>query len=305
MKRVISLGSVNLDLQVKVSRWPQPGEALPAHELLITGGGKAANVAFQVHRLGGEVALVAHVGDDSFADQALERLSREGVNLSYIKRVENVATGLAMIAVRPDGEKSIILSTNANEEWEREDFRALDRVFEDSSDDSILTVDLEMAPDAVEYALERANYKGLTVVLDPSPADRMRDSWYSRVDYIVPNVSEASMLSGVQVESLESAFMAAEVIFRKGAGAALVKFGKEGCAMVSSQGQKQYPTIQVAAIDKTGAGDAFAGGLSYGLLQSWNFDRVIRTALVTSALSVTAYGSQDSYAGLQDVNKYL
>lgn len=207
---LLAVGSINMDVQVRTDRWPDPGETLLARDFLMTGGGKAANVAFLARRLGRPARLFGHVGDDVLADQALRSLERAGVDLAGVTRVEGVATALSMIVVRPDGEKAIILAPNANDAWNDDDADAVAAAIGNAPQGSVLVVDLEVPEDvvrrAVEAARRAAREHGFRVVLDPSPADRMPDDLYALVDVITPNPSEARTLTGIEIRSAGDAF---------------------------------------------------------------------------------------------------
>ncbi|PCC72810.1 ribokinase [Nannocystis exedens] len=292
---LLALGSINLDLQVRADRWPGPGETLPVRDLLRTGGGKAANRAFLARRLGVRACLLGHVGDDDFGEEALRGPREVGVDVSHVQQVEGQATALAMIVVRADGGKTILLAANANEAWREGDVDAVVKIVEAAPEGSVLTVDLEVPIAVVRAAVGAAQDRGFKVLLDPSPADRMPDDLYARVDVITPNPEEARGLLGVAVESEEDAMRAGEQLVARGVGVACVKLPDGGAALVSADRREVVAPLDVDVVDETGAGDAFAGALGVALLERQELLQAVKFAAAASSLACTGYGSQAAY----------
>jgi ribokinase len=293
--QILSLGSVNVDFQVRTDRWPELGETLLGQDFLMIGGGKGANVAFLARRLGVNARLLARVGEDTLAEEALRPLREIGVDLGATKRVAQERTGIALIIVRPEGDKGIILSANANTVWEPTDAEEVATEIQDAPPGSVLVTDLEVPVSIVQRALETARQQGLRAVLDPSPAGRLTPALYSTVGYLTPNPAEAEQLTGIPVRSAEDAFRAGEVLLERGVGAALMKLGAGGCVVVSAGMREHLPAVPVRVVDQTGAGDAFAGALAVALLEGQQVNEAARFAVAAATLAVTRYGSQPSY----------
>lgn len=294
-RSIFCLGSANVDLQVRTERWPGPSETLPVSDFLMVGGGKAANTAFLGSQLGAPTVLLARVGDDLFADEALRPLARAGVDLEHTRRVPGSATGVAMIAVRPDGQKTILLAENANDRWEPGAIAEVERVISAATAGSVLVMDLEVPAEVVWAALRAARAQGLRVVLDPSPADRYEARYDSLVEFLTPNAGEAERLSGSAVRCLDDAFGAGRRLCDQGVEHVLVKMGAAGCALVNEEGERHFPAPAVDPVDTTGAGDAFAGGLAFALWEGKEDADAVRFAVAVSALATTRYGSQAAY----------
>ena len=303
-KQVIALGSINVDFQLRVERWPQKGETLPGTDLLIAGGGKAANVALQACRIGVRAALIGRIGDDPLSSFALQTLKKTAVNLRGVKAVENTNTGLASIFVRSDGEKTIILAPNANESWKKNDLASIDEIMGGAPGGSVLSVNLEIPEFVVDYSLKKAREKQIPVLLDPSPAVRMQQVWYPLVDFILPNQSELHALTGIRPDSLDAGFRAGQILNERGVGHVLVKMGGEGCAVITHGKELHIPAIRVNPVDTTGAGDSFAGALCASLVQGKSVEQSVRVAVVASALATTRYGSQNSYVTGEEIHKF-
>lgn len=299
---IISLGSINVDAQVRTDRWPDAGETLLGHEFLLTGGGKGANVAFLARKLGVPARLIGRVGDDELAERALRPLRDAGVDLTAVEPVSDCSTAMSMIVVRDDGDKTIILASNANDAWEDGAADTVAKIVAEAPDGSVLVTDLEVPVDIVRRAAHAARERGLIVVLDPSPADRMTDDLYALVDAITPNPSEARRLVDVEVDSPEGAECAGQALRDKGVRLAMLKLGGGGCVVADEQNVTHIGGVEMDVVDTTGAGDAFAGALGVALLEGKQTVDAARFAVATSHLAVTGYGSQEAYPDRQSVD---
>lgn len=292
---VISLGSVNVDFQVRTEHWPKPGETVLATDFLMISGGKAANIAYLSRKLGVNALLLARLGDDQLADRALDPLQKLGVDLSGVRRVKGCATGASFITVRADGDKAIVLAGNANSRWNSEDEEAVEKSVADAPPGSVLAVDLEISVQIARTAILAARRRQHQIVLDPSPANRLENDLYGLADYLTPNNSEAEELTGIRVQSVEEGFRAGEALLKRGARAAMVKLGAEGCAFTAPGRRVHVRPAPHKTIDATGAGDAFAGALSVALLERHAPEDAARFAAAAASIAVTRYGSQPSY----------
>lgn len=293
MALILSLGSINADFQMRVDSAPAgPGMWL-ARDLLRTSGGKASNVAVLARRLGSDACLVGCVGDDDLAEQALTGPRRDGVDLSAVSRVAG-PTGLAAITVAPDGDKTIVLALNANDNWTDDEIN-VDHSVSEAPGGSVLVADLEVPPTVVVSATRAARSVGFVVVLDPSPPERLPGGFLSDVDHITPDHREATTLTGIEATSPEGAYCAAETLRGQGVSAAYVKLPHGGCVLACDDGAYMVPAPHVDVVDATGAGDAFAGALAWGLLCGRSPLGAAMDAVAAAACAVGTYGSQESY----------
>jgi ribokinase len=303
---VISLGSINMDVQVRTDRWPESGETMLADEFLMTGGGKAANVAVLARRLGAEIMLIGHVGDDSLADDTLRGLNGADVDLQHVSHVENTPTAVSIIVVRPGGEKTIILAPNANLAWDEErDSDAVAGAIEAAPDGSVLVVDLEIPLPVVRRVMGAARNRSFQVVLDPSPADRVSDDFYEFVDVLTPNAAEAGQLTGIDVASDHAAERAGRALVNRGVAAVCQKLDGGGCVVAAPDATHRIHPVPVDVVDQTGAGDAFAGGMGVALAEGLPIAEAARFAVACSHLAVTVYGSQQSYPSRDALNEMI
>jgi ribokinase len=303
--RIVALGSVNLDVEVRAPRWPAAGETLMGRDALLTGGGKAANVALLARRLGHEAQLLARVGDDWVHEHVLERLRNEGVDLQGVKPVPGAATAVSVIIVQDDGKKVIVLVGGANERWDEEASREAARAVGDAPRGSVFVADFEVAASVVRSTIEAARAAGHTIVVDPSPADRVDTKLLAMADCVTPNAGEAQALSGVKVESLKDAERAGRVLLERGVRSALVKLHDGGCACVTADGVRHVEPFPAKVVDKTGAGDAFAGALAVALLEAKPLHEAARYAVACASLAVTGYGSQEAYPDRERLDRLL
>jgi len=293
--KIISLGSVNADFQVRVDRRPDLNETLMAQDFMKLSGGKAANVAYLARNLGVTASLVAQVGDDDLAEQALEPLRAMQVDLCRVHIVTGKSTGVSMITVPPDGKKGIILAGNANDEWTEGDRPRVTSAITEAPPGSVLVVDYEIAPFIVEGAIATANQHHIPVILDPSPADRVDPSLFPHIDYIVPDAGEAQTLTGMATDSVEQSIQAARQLQSQGVKNVCIKLKDGGCVLVNQAMTLHVPSTPVEVVDATGAGDAFTGALAVAVLEGRPLKEAACFATAASHLAVTQYGSQPAY----------
>jgi ribokinase len=292
---ILALGSINFDLQVRAESWPTQSKTLIAGDFLPSSGGKASNVAFLARKLGAPAVLIGQVGQDAFADCALAGPRAVGVDTTRVRCAPGQATGVAMIVVEQHGDKTIVLAPNANGVWPDGAPQELNALVRSAAQGSVLVLDLEVPGALVVAAARAARERGLRVLLDPSPAEQMRNELYGLVDYLTPNPSEAKRLTGVEVDGEQTALNAGRKLRERGVTCACMKLRDGGCVLVEADGHFSVPALHVQVVDKTGAGDAFAGALAVALLERKMPREAVRFAVAASSLAVTGYGSQASY----------
>jgi len=299
---VVVVGSSNTDMVVKTKRIPRVGETVTGGDFVMAAGGKGANQAVAAARLGAAVTFVARVGQDMFGDRAIEGYKEEGINVDYIFRDPENATGVALILVDEQGENLISVASGANHALTTEEVeQAAERI--QAAD--VLMLQLEIPLDVVCRAAELAANAGVPVILDPAPApdSPLPTSLLRHVTYITPNETEAQKLTGLAVEDESSARQAAQRLIEQGARNVVVTLGAKGALVV---GEETFfvPAQRVEALDSTAAGDAFNGGLAVALAQGEALYEAVRQASLVGAVSVTRMGAQPSLPTHEEVRTF-
>lgn len=290
-KPIVVLGSLNMDLVMRTPRVPVGGETLHGHEFATLPGGKGANQAVACARLGAKVRMIGQVGSDGFGTALRDGLAADGIDVSGVEQVTGCVTGVAMILVEDIDQNRIILAAGAN--------GALTSASVDSHAGVIvgaamLVLQLEVPMPVVVRAVEIAHAAGVPVLLNPGPAAPLPENLWPQIDMLVPNESEASLLSGIEVSDVASAFVAARLLRQRGVKRVLVTLGANGVAVIDDGGERHLPADVVKPVDTTAAGDTFIGGLSAGLTEGMSLDDAIALGQRASALCVTRLGAQPS-----------
>jgi ribokinase len=302
--RVAVVGSINTDLVVYTPRLPTPGETALGGDLHRFGGGKGANQALAAARLGGAVSLIGRVGDDEFGRASTGGLARHGVDVGGVATTAGSASGVALIVVDERGENLIALAPGANWRVTAED---VERAWPGTQGCSVLLMQLEVPVEANRRAAELARRDGMTVLLNPAPAPTtpLPAELLGALDVIVPNEGEAARLSGLAVDDDESVERAGRALLATGPRAANVTLGARGARLITRDGSEHIPAPRVTALDTTGAGDAFCGGLAYALARGDATAAAARYAAHVAALSVTRRGAQESMPSGDEVAAVL
>ena len=252
--------------------------------------------------MGGNTAMVGRVGDDIFADQALQALVDSGVDVSGVGVTPGASTGIAVISIDDSGQNQIIQVLGANysngEEEERRVIEALDGA-------DALLLQLEVSIDLSLACAQAARERGVTVILDPSPVRPVPEAFFPLCDVLTPNETDAQALVGKPVDDVDSATEAAQVLLGRGVGAAIISMGPQGVYWANASGGEFIPAFSVEAIDSVGAGDAFNGALAVALAEGLDMDSAVRRASAAGALAVTRSGAQDSMPTRAEVDAFL
>ncbi|MEN6551000.1 MAG: ribokinase [Candidatus Cryosericum sp.] len=296
---VISFGSINMDLVVLCDRLPVEGETLVATGWLVNPGGKGANQAVQSARMGAETVMVGRVGEDSFGQQAVGGLGRYGVEVQSVAVDPAASTGVACILVEPEGENRIVVVPGANGDVGLSEVATLQRLV---TPGAVVMLQCEVPFSAVREAARIAHAKGATVLLDPSPWQRvvLEPHVFEDIDYLTPNEHEAQGLSGTS--DLQDA---ARRLRDMGARTVIIKRGAEGVLLFRGGVCKEVPAFAVTAIDTTAAGDSFQGALAASLNRGLSEDEAVMRAVAAGALTVTRRGAQQSMPDEAEVTRFL
>lgn len=299
--KVVVIGSLNMDLVTRAPRLPRGGETLIGQSFTTVSGGKGANQAVAAARLGAQVSMVGCVGNDAYGDELRNALLVEQIDCQAVSTVED-SSGVALIVVDDNSQNAIVIVAGANGALTPQVIDQFDAVLQAAD---VIICQLEVPDATVGHALKRGRELGKTVILNPAPASRaLPTDWYASIDYLIPNESEASALSGLPVDSLASAETAASRLIALGAGKVIVTLGAQGSLFADGSRFEHFPAPKVKAVDTTAAGDTFVGGFAAALASGKSEAEAIRFGQVAAALSVTRAGAQPSIPTLSDVQAF-
>lgn len=291
LSEIIVVGSTNMDMVVKTTHIPLPGETVLGGTFLLNPGGKGANQAVAAARLGGRVAFITKIGNDIFAKQSIQLFDDEEINTDGVLADADHPSGIALITVDEVGENSIVVAPGANAHLSVQDVIVK---LSDYSDAKIILLQLEIPMETVEAVLKYAHEKGILVMVNPAPVNKKILDLFPFIDILTPNEKEAEMLSGITITSIETAILAAEEIRKKGVKTVIITLGKLGAILVNEEGAQHIPSPQVTAIDTTAAGDVFNGAVTVYLAEGKSLQEAVSFACKAAAIAVTRLGAQSS-----------
>lgn len=278
MKKIIVAGSLNTDMVIHAPYCPKGGETLTGSDFMVNCGGKGANQAVAAAKLGGKVLMCGCVGNDMFGKNLIENLADAGADTRHVRKIDGVSTGTAVIIVT-NGENRIVLDKGANASLGKAD---IDGVLSEAEEGDIFLVQLENPVDTIGYGLEQAKKKGLVTVLNPAPANPEIAKYFAYVDLITPNESELELFGGK------------EKLFQSGIGKIITTLGSKGYEYADRTGAKRYPCIPVKAVDTTGAGDTFCGGMCALLAEGKTLEEAMAFGSKAASLACTRKGAAAS-----------
>ncbi len=297
-KNIVVVGSSNTDMIIQVPRIPKPGETVLGGKFSIAAGGKGANQAVAAARAGGRVTFVARVGSDVFGERAIDAFAEDGIDIQYVIREPSAPSGVALIYVDTDGENSIAVASGANAYLSPADVRAAEKAIATAD---ILLVQLETPISTVQAAAEMAASRGVKVILNPAPAQHLPDELLKNLAFLTPNESEAELLTGVRVTSIEEAQIAADILLRRGVSNVIITLGAAGALVANNNVVRHVPGFKVDPVDTTAAGDVFNGALAVAIAEDLPVEQAVRFANAAAALSVTRPGAQPSAPHRQEI----
>ena len=302
MKKILVIGSMNMDYSIKTSRIPKEGETIIGEEVKLNPGGKGANQAYALAKLGTNISMIGSVGNDQNGELLKQNLMSVGVSLTGVKTLDNCNTGVAFVAVSKIGENSIIAISGANSKITIDD---IDNNIELIKEADIILMQLEIPLDVVKYVSSLAHANNKLVVLDPAPARSDLDSsLYSNVDIMKPNETELEILSGISINNDNDIIVAAKKLVEQGVKNVIVSLGSKGSILINEKGYKKYDAIKTNVVDTTAAGDSFTAALVSSLANDKELDEAIVFGHKVAALVVSKRGAQASIPSLSEVNTY-
>jgi len=300
MQKILVLGSLNMDLVTNVKVTPKVGETILGRGFSEIPGGKGANQAVAIGRLGGNVKMLGRVGGDNFGTDLIKALKESNVQSDLVEQVEGVPTGTALIMVNDDGDNSIVVIPGANFELKPTDIK--DNHFEGMD---YLLAQLETPMETIEYAFEKAKALGVKTVLNTAPAQDLSKELIANIDLLVPNETEFELLTGHSAETEEGLAAGTKLLFDQGVKELIITLGKNGALYMNSEGRKLHVGgYKVKAIDTTAAGDSFIGGILTALSKGQPMDDAMEFAMKVGAVTVTKHGAQSSLPSLSEIEAF-
>jgi len=304
-KPIVVVGSINLDLVATAERVPLPGETLTGCEFATFHGGKGANQAVAISKLGYPVSMIGKVGDDTFGPGLKKSLRAAGVNVKAVTTVKG-SSGVALINLGADGQNCIVVVPGANGRILPEDIEKHAALLRKAG---MLLAQLEIPLPALETLGVFAHRQGIPLMLDPAPARELPGGLMQTIAWITPNESETRILCGLAPDAPvtpSNAARYAEWLRARGPQNVAIKMGAQGAFLSMADGKQQIvPAFEVKAIDTTAAGDAFNAGFAVSLLSGKNPMEAARYAAAVAAISVTRKGAQPSMPTRQEVARFL
>lgn len=300
--KIVVIGSLNYDIILKSSRRPERGETMPVDNAAFSAGGKGANQAVQAAKLGVPTYMVGCVGEDAQGAFLLQTASAYGVNTDHVKTVPNVPSGMGVISALEDGSVFASIVRGANYAVTKEHIDAAESLMREAA---IVILQMEIPLEINTYAIQKARACGCKVLLNAAPAMDIPERYLQMCDIIVVNEVEAAFYLKEELNTVDQAKEGAAKLAERYHADIIVTLGKAG-SVVSDQGNLTFiPAKEVKAIETTGAGDSFIGGVGYALMRNMNLTEACKFATACSAITVCRLGAQNSMPTLEEIQNSI
>lgn len=299
---IVVIGSLNVDMIVKSDKFPEKGETILGQHFSTAMGGKGANQAVALARLGAEVSLIGAIGRDDFGKKAIANLKHEGINTSFITVIDNVETGVACVQLSANDNRITVIP-GANFQLHPTHIDQAERILEKA--DAVL-LQMEIPLETLTYAVKKVKKMGKIVILNPAPAVKLSKDILSHVDFLTPNETELQILADESIGNQGTHSNSAQQLLEMGVENIIVTLGAQGATYYTVNGvEKSFPAHFVNVVDTTGAGDAFNGGLTYALARGKTLDEAVTLAVKVGSLAVTKLGAQEGMPTSKELKSFL
>lgn len=299
MKKILILGSLNMDFVIRVKNMPACGETIIAESVRLVPGGKGANQAYAVGKLGGRAVMFGAVGKDIYGKRLMENLQSVHVDVSGVQIMEDELTGQAFVSVYDSGDNSIVVAQGANGSLTKE---LIDQNISYIDDCDYIIMQLEIPVEIVSYVKQLAQERGKKIILDPAPAvSGLDDSFWNGISILKPNEIELGILTGKSLETDADIEEAARRLVEKGVETVIVTLGEKGCLIVDREKISRFPVKKVEIVDTTAAGDSFLAALAVAMSEGKTLEESVKFAQTVSVIVVTRQGAQTSIPTREEI----
>lgn len=302
MKKILVIGNSNIDFIFRVPYLPHPGETIIADNMITAFGGKGANQAITLKKLGAKVIFLTKLGNDPYGESYRRYLIKKGMNPKWILMDKKHPTGMAIIELSADGLNRIVVSPGANASLSSKEIEKIHLPWEEVN---LFLTQLETPLDTVVTCLRIARENGVTTLLNPSPAKKLPPDILSMVDFLIPNEVEAEILSGLKIKKDKDLKRIGELLCEMGSNNVVITLGEKGVFFKNRYEEIWMDAFKVNVIDTTAAGDAFLGAFAYGINEGWSTRKVLRFANASGALATTKLGAQPSLPNKKSLDEFL
>ena len=290
--RIAVVGSANVDLTTFSDRFPRPGETIFGQKFDLGFGGKGANQAVAARLCGGDVTMVAKVGNDLFGEATVKNFASLGIDTAHVRIVDGVSSGVAPIFVEPNGQNRIIVVKGANDLLKPADVEAASEALKKVQ---TIVLQFEIPMETIAYTVQFAKKNGIRCIVNPAPAQPVDPKQLNATDYFIPNETEAEVITGLPVHSVDEAKKCAGFLLQQGFRKVILTLGSRGALLASATGSEVVEPFAVTPVDTTGAGDAFIGSFAVFLAAGFAEKEAVTRANLYAALSTTRVGTQKSF----------
>ena len=303
MKKICVIGSFNIDVTASMNRFPKIGETVICDTFgVLVGGGKGANQAVALGRLGADVQMAGKLGDGFYGPEYLEVLRKNNVKCNMVAIEKNMIPGSAIVAVDGNGDNILMIYPGANAKVSIE---YIEKNWDEIAECDIFLLQLEIPDETNTYLVKKLREKGKTIIFDPAPAKDVAKDMFGYMDYVTPNETELEAYTGIAAQKEDDFKRAGMMLLDKGAKTVIAKAGKQGAYIISETGFDYIPCYKVDAVDPTAAGDCFNAGFAYGIANDWDIIKSVKFAHAVAGISTTELGAQSAMPTYEEVEKFI
>lgn len=301
MADITVIGSLIMDNVARVDRFPKDGETVLGKSLNFFPGGKGANQCVSIARLGGDVEMIGMLGRDANGDVLRNILKKEKIDCENVFSCDK-PTAIAQIQIDKDGQNRICVIPSANYEFGMKEVKKIDNVLKNTK---LVVLQLEIRLDVIKEIVFRCHKYGVKVLLNPAPAVKLEKNVLGLIDYLTPNETELSILTGITINNDKDAILAANKLLSYGVKCVVATLGSRGALIVKNNYSKFIPAYKVDVVDTVGAGDSFNGAFAVALIEGKTLDEAVMFATAMGALTVQIAGAISSMHNRDEVEMFI